>query len=271
MYTRTLQQIEQASSSALGHPVTIRSVVGPQHFNYRPGLYNLKYAAQKAGYIRNNYQANQLTCLHNAARLAYGLDNCEGFGLPADCDLWESDVLVMIVEYNELYLSLGFYATGWYLFIPLKTEELLQYGEAALFRLMVSTILGIVFLPLLTNTQPSNEMTSTPYLPLIETVQNFTIEALENLQSNGPTNPVDALKAIILVGEASDEGMEDMKKLLKIALPDFEAKFRFEMKPNTLGAIGAAKRARDFILDPGPEDEDAGSTIMTPDGDHNEL
>ena len=119
--------------------------------------------------------------------------------------------------------------------------------------------------------QPSNEMTSTPYLPLIQIVQKFAIEALDDMQSQGITHPVDALKAIILVGEASDEGMEDMKKVLKTALPDFEAKFHLEMKQNTLGAIGAAKRARDFILDPGPEDEDGGSTLMSPDGDHNEL
>ena len=148
MYARALQQIEQASSSALGHPVTIRSVVGPQHFNNLPGHHILQQAAYEAGYTRNNYQANQVTCLHNAARLAYDLDNCESFGLPADCDLWESEVLVMVVEYNELYLSLGFYITGWYLFIPMKTEKLVEHGEVALFKSIVSNFLCIIFFTL---------------------------------------------------------------------------------------------------------------------------
>lgn len=82
------------------------------------------------------------------------------------------------------------------------------------------------------------------------------------------------LRAIVLVGEALNSGMNQMREVLMESfefIPKYHSKLRMSLDPQFVLAFGAARRARDFIqnphlLDPG----DPGIIIGDPNG-HNEL
>jgi hypothetical protein len=58
------------------------------------------------------------------------------------------------------------------------------------------------------------------------------------------------LRAVVLSGEASDSGMEEMRLALAFALPEYQDKFRMSLDPHFVGAFGAAQRARHIVQNP---------------------
>lgn len=61
------------------------------------------------------------------------------------------------------------------------------------------------------------------------------------------------LRAIVLSGEASNSGMDEMRRALTAALnflPEYHTKLRMSLDPHFVGAFGAAQRARHIIQNP---------------------
>jgi hypothetical protein len=58
------------------------------------------------------------------------------------------------------------------------------------------------------------------------------------------------LRAVVLSGEASDSGMEEMRLALASALPEYQDKFRMSLDSHFVGAFGAAQRARHIVQNP---------------------
>lgn len=63
------------------------------------------------------------------------------------------------------------------------------------------------------------------------------------------SNPESKIVGIILTGEASMEGMEEIKLVIGKALPEYEDHFLFSINPGVVGAIGAAHRARQYVTE----------------------
>ena len=57
------------------------------------------------------------------------------------------------------------------------------------------------------------------------------------------------MRAVILAGEASSFAMQDMRRLLFKAMPQFANVFRYEIEPQDVSAAGAAHRARQTVID----------------------
>lgn len=55
------------------------------------------------------------------------------------------------------------------------------------------------------------------------------------------------IRAVILSGQASTPSMNDMKRVLASAIPNFADRFRFTIEPRLVGAAGAARWAEHTI------------------------
>ena len=69
-------------------------------------------------------------------------------------------------------------------------------------------------------------------------------------ETKGHSLSPDYLRAVVLSGEASDSGMEEMRLALASALPEYQGKFRMSLDPHFVGAFGAAQRARHISQNP---------------------
>lgn len=133
MFTRTLKEIQSSTETALGRPgaVEYRSVTVPEHFTDRSSLSTLIQAAYDLGYFASEEQSVQVLKAPNAARLAYNLDNCESFGLPATCDIDDIDAFVLVLEYSKHYLAINFLHVGYYFGYSLGRKKFPENGEDA--------------------------------------------------------------------------------------------------------------------------------------------
>lgn len=130
MFTRTLKEIQSGTESALNQSVKYRSVTAPAHFQMQSSMSTLMLAAYNL-HVFASGQNYQVIPLPNAARLAYDLDSCKGFGEPTGCDLDDEDHFALVLEYSQDYLVLTFLDLAHYICIPIETKRLLKNGEEA--------------------------------------------------------------------------------------------------------------------------------------------
>jgi hypothetical protein len=77
-------------------------------------------------------------------------------------------------------------------------------------------------------------------------IQVFMDEMIERVRNNNTKDPKAKVRGIILAGEASKQGMEDLKQVIETALPEYKDRFLFDIDPVVIGAVGAAHRARQW-------------------------
>lgn len=87
---------------------------------------------------------------------------------------------------------------------------------------------------------------------------------IEYLLESNIENPESKVRGIILAGEASIEGLEEMRLVIGKAIPEYKDRFLFNIDPRDVGVVGAAHRARQYVTE---------HAIMNPRGDtlHEEL
>jgi hypothetical protein len=111
LFRTTLVAIRKAVKEIPGNPFTIGAISYPSHFNISCKT-SLEDTAVKFEtlFIEESLSWRYLTLI-NAARLAYGLDSCEGFGLN-DTECSFLDLLppqkIVLVEYSQNSLSFIF-------------------------------------------------------------------------------------------------------------------------------------------------------------------
>ena len=120
-----MQQIKNATEEILNKTVDINSIAIPAHFHSLSRT--LRQAAVEEGLITVYQQA-----IHSldADRLAYDLDSCSGFKLPANetCDVEDLN-LVLVFNYAPERLSVAMVEVGLYICSPHNFEHYLQFGE----------------------------------------------------------------------------------------------------------------------------------------------
>jgi hypothetical protein len=137
MFARTLEEIAIATENVLHRPAKIRAINIPQHFYDMSSMSTLVVAAENAEFVTGGHQ---VIAHFNGARLAYNMDNCEGYGFPEDCDIdnYEShESFVAVVDYGKTYFSMGVMAIGSFLSLPIGVRKFPNYGEDA-----ISTVRG---------------------------------------------------------------------------------------------------------------------------------
>lgn len=130
MFTRTIKEIQSATDSALNRTMEYRSLTAPAHFIMQSSMATLMLAAYNLHLFASG-QSYQVIPLPNAARLAYDLDNCRGFGQLPGCNLDDEDYFALVLEYSEKYLVLNFLDIGRYVCIPIESRRFPSNGEAA--------------------------------------------------------------------------------------------------------------------------------------------
>ena len=130
MFSRALKEIQLSTEIALSLPVEYRSVTAPAHFTMTSSMSSLMRVAYDLRYFASG-QSYQVINFHNAARLAYDLDNCKGLKLPAGCIVDDVDIFVLVLEYSKRYLAVSFLNIGHYICIPINGRKFLKNGEEA--------------------------------------------------------------------------------------------------------------------------------------------
>lgn len=74
-------------------------------------------------------------------------------------------------------------------------------------------------------------------------------EMIQHLVHYKVKDPEQKVRGIVLAGEASKDEMEDLKRVVEVALPEYKDRFLFDIDPMTIGAVGAAHRARTWATD----------------------
>ena len=74
-------------------------------------------------------------------------------------------------------------------------------------------------------------------------------EMIAYLVESNIDNPESKIQGIILAGEASIEGMDEIKQVIGKALPGYKNHFLFSIDPRVIGVIGAAHRARQYVTE----------------------
>jgi hypothetical protein len=128
MFTRTLEIIQSATESELRLPLEFRSITAPDHFALRSSMSTLMRAAYDLKYFASG-QSYQVIPSYNAARLAYNLDNCRGYGLPAGCDLFDLDMFALVIEYSERFFTVKLLTISEYTCYPESERTFPNNGE----------------------------------------------------------------------------------------------------------------------------------------------
>ncbi|KAE8452093.1 hypothetical protein EG329_002259 [Mollisiaceae sp. DMI_Dod_QoI] len=92
---------------------------------------------------------------------------------------------------------------------------------------------------------------SKTFLDLAIAIQNFMDEMIAYLLESNIETPESKVHGIILAGEASIQGMDELKPVIEKALPRYKNRFLFDIDPGLVGVIGAAHRARQYVTEHG--------------------
>ncbi len=147
LFDATLQQILDATQSALNSSFITAAIVAPQHFRGTPSLRWLMETAVQKQILR---ALHQVAPGLNGARLAYNLDSCASFGLsPGEkCDMSDNNGgpnYILVATYDSDRFTLGMLDTTYYVCQDSNIRSYEQYGEAS--GSIVSFLLFYALLP----------------------------------------------------------------------------------------------------------------------------
>jgi hypothetical protein len=237
-----LTTIKTATEKKLGHTVDIGIISQPLYFNATTST-ALTDAAKEV----QTGLAGQVTRFTNAARIAYGLNSCKGFGMNAsNCDINEGEHAVVVIDYNAEYLELAIGYVREDICSVRGYKRVKDLGE--------------------------DHKSSSSYLDDVQKVlQEFrgAYFATFDFWDYGAH-----VRGVLLSGDASKSGMDEMLQSLQQAWPEqYKNRFKDSIDPMYVGAAGAARMAQiQAVRDLGPEavteeekDKDDGTE------DHDEL
>ncbi|KAK2808690.1 hypothetical protein FQN50_004555 [Emmonsiellopsis sp. PD_5] len=248
IFAASLMAINKEATKTLGESVDITSISIPEHFNET--LYgSVSNAGMKneQGFI----QPWQVRRFPHAARLAYGLNSCEGFGLGPDlCDIDDGPHYVIFVEYNREYLELFIAEVGDFTFNMVGSTRLKSLGAKVLeSESYVSQILGH---------PPYSKDTGIIFNTSIQSPGRYQNEYQNVIQDfiakhfpkSDTYDYFQDLRAIMLGGEAPRELFANIRDAVEAALPEHKGKIRDTIDPHFVGAVGAAQWAKRQVLQP---------------------
>ena len=210
IFRDALTVIKAVTEKKVGHKVNIGIISQPLYFNLTTST-ALTDAAKEV----QTGQAGQLTRFTNAARLAYGLNSCRGFGMnTSTCDIEQGEHSVIVVDYNKEYLEVAIaYVKGEYYSVR-GYKRVKELGE---------------------DHRPSSSYS--------EDVQKVFQEfrgayfATFDFWDYGAH-----VRAVVLSGDASKGGMDEMRRSLAQAWPEqYKNRFKDSIDPLYVGAAGAAR------------------------------
>jgi translation initiation factor 2 alpha subunit (eIF-2alpha) len=97
--------------------------------------------------------------------------------------------------------------------------------------------------------QQLNDSNGKFFVELALSIREFMNEMMTYLAEMNIKDPKLKVMGIILAGDASTEGLEDIKRVIEKGLPEYKDRFLFSIDPHVIGAIGAAHRARQYVTE----------------------
>lgn len=218
IFVEALQNVKDAASKALGEGAAIDALCIPDYLDGQSKTILFNKAKEIGLRIHRPWQIIQWL---NAARLAYGLDSCHAFGLnQKDCDIDEGPHQVVYVDYQPDSLEL-------------KVADVTEYGAFPLHHARVSLALDDEHILSKIGNALTNLSQSSVFAEIPPQYGRFEF-----------------LRAIVVGGEASQPLMEELHSALVEAFPGQESKIGDSIHPLYVGAVGAASKARYFMLHP---------------------
>ncbi len=218
VFIEALHNVQDAAWNAHGQEVMVNALCIPDHLNdsSRRSIFD---AVEEVGW--RTHLPSQLVWWLNAARLAYGFNSCQAFGLTQnDCDIDDGPHEVVYVDYQPDALEL-------------KVADVTEYGAVSRYRARLSLA-------------DDDER----ILSKIESVLAKLTQSSTFVSEQPRFGHFHFLRATIVSGEVSQPSMEELHNALVEPFPGQESKIRDNINPLYVGAVGAASQARWFTLHP---------------------
>ncbi|PGH15968.1 hypothetical protein AJ79_02135 [Helicocarpus griseus UAMH5409] len=217
----------------------------PEHFN--TSAYD---AVVEAGSNENGLiQSWQIRRFFSVARLAYGLNSCQGFGLtePGSCDIEEGPHYAMFIDYNRDYMDLLIADMTEFFFVVEGKERLGNLGAQRLDGL-------------------SGEAVDEYRDEVRHAIQAFVKRSFPEPDDSG----LAFLRAVVISGEAPRPAFSNVHDAIINTLPNH--KIYDSIDPLFVGAVGAAQWAKLHVLRPELlKDFDPIDILAFGDAEHDEL
>lgn len=228
IFTEALVSLSKAAERNLGdQKVPIGAVSAPQYFNDSSRGAVMLALQSVEPELRQLYQ---VVVGSHAIRLAYGLDSCEAFGFGGQrCDIEDGTHYVLVVEFEKRYLQLSLLDVASDTVGTLNRTRFNELGEEE----------GV--------TQDSGE-DEAHYRHIQDELRAFMV----NSDVGPKQKKEDFLQAVIVSGEASDESIEHLRRLIKELLDD-QGKcniLRETVQPAFVSAVGAAYQSMLWVKSP---------------------
>ena len=243
IFSTALRDVKNAVAARLGHTLEIVTISQPRHFN-DSSHEALASAAQE---LEPHFQPMQIINFNTAARFAYNLTSCAGFGLSAaECEAADDLHFIINVEYYTSYLEIVM-AYAHDIALNVKAHVLfMDLGEG-----MIKSHKSNTWLERIKG--PQHKIPSNATLQHYQNIEQKLAHFLEE-QQHAPVegyNNLDDLRAVILSGDAPPLGFESLKTAVAAALGSCKGKLRSTIDPLYVGAVGAGERGRHQFLTPG--------------------
>lgn len=86
-------------------------------------------------------------------------------------------------------------------------------------------------------------------MELVIHIQDFMNDMITYLLESNVEEPESKVRGIILAGEASAAGMDELKPVIEKALHRYKPCLLFDIDPSLVGVVGAAHRARQYVTE----------------------
>ncbi|TVY23259.1 hypothetical protein LHYA1_G007940 [Lachnellula hyalina] len=241
LLTVVLSSIQQATETKLNRKVEILGITYPAYIVDYGYLRNLLDIAIEI--LPGMNDGTQVWPYLHSIRQAYGLNTAEALGYPAGTDIDDEENLLLHFDYQNSVLKASITA------ITERTTNIERHFRIVDFGgpKQVASPKRLEYLSLRTKALINEEL---------------------SIPSSAPVQLTD-FKRIIFSGDAPASEFKKVREAIIKAVPEFSDRFLDDIKPGWVGAVGAARRAREYRLN--PPVIDIAEQIYDSDGWHDEL
>lgn len=230
LITSTLRSLKEVVEENLKRKVDDAMIIVPTHFNHY-SIRTVMRAARTAGFAIR-YPRGWVRPFRIALHKAYGLERCEVVGHPPTCDTYDGHT-VLSLDYNSGSLGVSI----------LEAVE----NMSNIYAPSEDPSLGEENLPINLDRAQSNKVSQSIRKTIFEGTSTVLSRKTQQPQEYKPLTS--EIRAVVLSGDASIQGFDNLRKLLSEEFADLcDGPVIDDLDPAYVLAYGAARLAKQCIV-----------------------
>jgi hypothetical protein len=236
LISSTLSEVRKATEKYLGRPVEINSISYPEHFKGVPYVEAIAWTAIKV--YPEIIDVMQVSPYLNCVRLAYGLNTAEALRYPPGTDIEETNNLLLHFDYQNEFLEVSIMDVTVDVDLRVRFFRIDGFGGSERRVSVRSCIRPSLYRPNIS--QPED---------LADLKTRFQALLDEQIADNkySQTQPED-FRFIIFSGEGAPPEFLKISQVIAEVAPEIASRIRLSIDPFWVGAVGAARRAKEFAI-----------------------